>query len=454
MGRLFWKFFLAILFAQLAATLGVGATFWVWDQARSLADNGGSAHIDAGPAAEAVLDAAALTYKYGAQAGLRELAVRPGRMRIFMLDAGGRDVFGRTVSAELQAEAERLAGSAAVRQLSGADGQRFTLFVQRADAGRRPGQLLRGGPPGGRPGGKPPEGHRLPYITMVVGTLASLLFAALLAWYFARPIRALRGAFEAAAGGDLAPRFATGKGGDELADLGHDFDRMSSQLHALMDSQRRLLHDVSHELRSPLARLQAAIGLAHQQPDKLPESLVRIERESVRMDQLIGELLTLSRLDAAPALTATETITLADLADEIGADAAFEAAGVGRQVLVGGDRSVQVRAAPHLLWRAIENVVRNAIKHSPTGETIEVMLESGAGKVLLHVRDRGAGVALADLEKIFQPFYRSDPQANNIDGHGLGLAIARRVVAAHGGTISARNRDGGGLEVTITLPAT
>jgi signal transduction histidine kinase len=453
MGRLFWKFFLAILFAQLAATLGVGATFWVWDQARSKADNGGAAHIDAGPAADALLDAAALTFKYGGEAGLRELAERPGRMRILMLDTRGVDVLKRPVGAELQAEVERLADSAAVRQLSDTEGRRFTLFVQRADAGHRPGQLFRGGPPSGRPGGKPPEGHRLPVITMVVGTLASLLFAALLAWYFARPIRALRGAFEAAASGDLAPRFAAGKSGDELADLGHDFDRMSGQLRALMDNQRRLLHDVSHELRSPLARLQAAIGLAHQQPDKLAESLNRIERESVRMDQLVGELLTLSRLDAAPALPATEDINLAEMIYEIAADAAFEAAGIGRQVLVSGARAAQVRAAPDLLWRAIENVVRNAVKHSPKDGMVDVVLETHAGTVLLHVRDRGAGVAPADLDKIFQPFYRSDPQANNIDGHGLGLAIARRVAEAHGGTINARNRDGGGLEVTLALPA-
>jgi two-component system OmpR family sensor kinase len=288
----------------------------------------------------------------------------------------------------------------------------------------------------------------------VVGTLASLLFAALLAWYFSRPIRALRGAFEAAASGDLAPRFgAAGRGrGDELADLGHDFDRMSGRLRALLDNQRRLLHDVSHELRSPLARLQAAIGLAHQQPDKLDVSLARIERESVRMDQLVGELLTLARLETAAALPALDDIGIADMVAEIGADAAFEAASQGRRVTVAGTTAAQVRGAPDLLWRAIDNVVRNAIKHSPRGGVVEIVLGDAAGQALLRVRDRGPGVDSADLDTIFEPFYRSHPGAANLDGHGLGLAIARRVIDAHGGTITAANRDGGGLDVTIALP--
>eukprot|EP01041_Mallomonas_annulata_P035871 gene35871-58887_t len=140
--------------------------------------------------------------------------------------------------------------------------------------------------------------------------LASLLFAVLLAWYFSRPIRSLRQAFEAASRGDLAPRFAhaAGKRGDELSGLGRDFDRMTARLRSLMDAQTRLLHDVSHELRSPLARLQAAIGLAHQQPEKAHATMERIERESVRMDKLVGELLTLARLESGPINQAREQI--------------------------------------------------------------------------------------------------------------------------------------------------
>jgi signal transduction histidine kinase len=142
-----------------------------------------------------------------------------------------------------------------------------------------------------------------------------------------RPIRALRQAFDAAANGDLAPRFTSegGKAGDELNDLGRDFDRMTARLRSLIDGQTRLLHDVSHELRSPLARLQAAIGLAHQQPEKWSASMERIERESVRMDKLVGELLTLARLEAGAIKASQEEISMADLLDQIADDAHYEA---------------------------------------------------------------------------------------------------------------------------------
>jgi signal transduction histidine kinase len=289
---------------------------------------------------------------------------------------------------------------------------------------------------------------------MTAALLASLLFAALLAWYFSRPIRALRSAFEAASAGDLTPRFggAGNRRGDELSDLGRDFDRMSGQLHMLMDGQRRLLHDVSHELRSPLARLQAAIGLAHQQPDKAAVSLERIERESIRMDKLVGELLTLSRLEASAALPAREDIAIMDMIEEIAGDARFEAEQCNRSLAISGLAVVNVRGAPDLLWRAIENVVRNAVKHSPEGGKVDIEVQANVEWIDIRVLDRGPGVPPDDLRAIFEPFFRSNAETNNVDGHGLGLAIARRVVDAHGGSIEAVNREGGGLSVTIRLP--
>jgi two-component system OmpR family sensor kinase len=366
----------------------------------------------------------------------------------------------------------------AVRMLAAPDGARYLVFVhslhERGQGGRGGpdgpfGPRFGGGPGGpggglhGRTGGPPGGAHFLPYITMIVATLASLLFAVLLAWYFSRPIRALRNAFEAASNGDLAPRFGAVKRvrDDELNDLGRDFDRMTGQLRALMDGQRRLLHDVSHELRSPLARLQAAIGLAQQRPEKIDSSLDRIERESVRMDKLVGELLTLSRLEVASAvagaLPAQEEIALMELVDGIVADARFEAEQQGRRIDLMGAALVTLRCAPDLLWRAIENVVRNAIKYSPEGGAVTVALEATIDKVTLSVMDRGPGVAPQHLAAIFQPFFRSQEGgdnlgAHNLDGHGLGLAIAQRVIDAHAGTIAASNRDGGGLCVVITLP--
>jgi two-component system OmpR family sensor kinase len=494
-GRLFWKFFLSILLAQVAATFGIGGTIWLRDQARN---RSGEATLDVGPPGMIMLDAARATLQHGGIQGLHDLAAGTRRMRLFVLDDAGRELLGRAVPARLRAEVLRSEGNSqgqAVARLVAPDGRRYIAFASRIprsapdalleDAARveaggggfggvgsmagNPGQMRddddnrdpgmeapgMGGPMprrmngmGGNAGFPP---HLGPWLGVVAATLASLLFAALLAWYFSRPVRALRSAFESAAAGDLAPKFADSQfsvGSDELAELGHDFDRMSAQLRALMDGQRRLLHDVSHELRSPLARLQAAIGLAHQQPDKIQPSLERIERESVRMDRLVGELLTLSRLEATSTLPASEAVDLVEMVDQIADDARFEA---GARIAVHAPTPATVRGTPDLLWSAVENIVRNAVKHGAGGE-VDVELHPDAGQVHIEVLDRGPGIAPEHLGDIFEPFFRSNPTMNHVDGHGLGLAIAKRVVETHGGRITAANRIGGGLRVTISLP--
>ncbi|WP_051971447.1 ATP-binding protein [Massilia sp. 9096] len=472
MGRLFWKFFLSILLAQVAATIGIGGTLWLRDQARQ---RSGEPTLDLGPPAFIMLDAAAATLKHGGVDGLRELAAGSRRIRLFVLDEEGHELLGRPVSPRLREEVERNLDNGgathAVARLRGPDGRNYLAFASRV-AGLRAGAPGNGDAPGmpdmpgaaggpGGPGGPgggwfglPPEfGHHVNrWLPLTAATLASLLFAVLLAWYFSRPIRALRIAFEAAAAGDLAPKFDAariGVGGDELAELGHDFDRMSAQLRALMEGQRRLLHDVSHELRSPLARLQAAIGLAHQQPDKLQASLERIERESVRMDRLVGELLTLSRLEAATVQAGDELIDVVEMVDQIADDARFEA---GARIEVEAALPMTVRGAPDLLWSAVENIVRNAVKHGGAGGKVELMLHPDHDQVHVDVLDRGPGIAEEHLGEIFEPFFRSNPTRNNVDGHGLGLAIAKRVIENHGGRIAAANRPGGGLRVTISLP--
>ena len=453
MGRLFWKFFLCILLAQVAATIGIGGAFWLRDRARSQA-----IELDNGPPAWIALDAAAATLKHGGVQALRGMLGELQRPQVFVQDSQGRELLGRAVPSELQAEVRRQLASGeprrGIRQLAGPDGERYTAFVRRQ---------FRGAPLAGagaaaahqhRPGEAPPgagPGRRVGQVAgIVAATLASLLFAALLAWYFSRPIRALRSAFEAASRGDLAPRFANpGRAGDELSDLGRDFDRMSARLAALMDGQRRLLHDVSHELRSPLARLQAAVGLAHQQPERIGSSLERIERESMRMDKLVGELLTLSRLEASTGLARREQLDLTELADQIAADARFEAGPEAPRISVEAPGPILVQGDPDLLWSALENVVRNAIRHGGNGN-VRIVLHLDAQWAHLDVLDCGPGIAAADLASIFRPFFRSNP--NKVDGHGLGLAIAQQVLAAHGGSIGASNREGGGLQVRLSLP--
>ena len=307
----------------------------------------------------------------------------------------------------------------------------------------------------GSPPPAPPRDHRrnrgLPMAPLLSGLLVSLLSALALAWYFAKPIRQLRRAFDAAAAGDLGVRIGDGMGGrrDELADLGRDFDHMTERLGQLVDGQKRLLHDVSHEMRSPLARLQAAIGLARQQPEHFDETLTRIEREGERLDALVDELLTLSRLQAGVA-GETEEVDVQELLEGIVEDARFEGAArqVNVQLAVAGLPTV--RANPALLHRAIENVVRNALHHSPPGGAVRVTGEADGRHLRLTIADQGPGVPPEALDKIFQPFYRGGGKTSG-GGYGLGLAIAERVIAAVDGKIRAKNADTGGLAVEIDL---
>jgi two-component system, OmpR family, sensor kinase len=322
---------------------------------------------------------------------------------------------------------------------------------------RGPGRPDGPGGPGG-PGDRPPQ--QFPIEPIAGGIFASLVFAALLAWYVSKPIRSLRRAFDAAAQGNLDVRVGDGIGQrrDELADLGHDFDRTAAQLKRLMDGQRRLLHDVSHELRSPLARLQAAVGLARQQPANIEASMERIEREAVRMDKLVDELLTLSRVEAGLGRGPQEDVDVIDLVTEVAQDAAFEAQAGAIPVALDTDldalKGARVNGHPEMLHRALENVMRNAVRHSSAGGRVRIAGRRDAARheIVIAIEDAGPGVAPAELESIFEPFFRG-AQAKGTRGHGLGLAIARRVVEAHGGRIAAANRASGGLAVEIRLPA-
>jgi two-component system OmpR family sensor kinase len=304
---------------------------------------------------------------------------------------------------------------------------------------------------------RPP--HHFPFGLFATGVIASFVSSFLLAWYFSQPIGILRKAFRAAAKGDLSQRVTPtiGSRRDEIADLGRDFDDMATQLQTLMISQRRLLHDVSHELRSPLARLQASIGLAHQQPEKVASSLARIEHEAGRLDKLVGEVLTLSRLESGVPQPLDEYIDILELADAVIDDARFEANALSRQVVFQCDVEDNpiIQGHGELLYRALENVVRNAIHHTPANTAVTLAIHHDAASSLhLTVDDQGSGVPEAELGSIFEPFQRSSNVNPSRNGYGLGLAIARRAIESHGGTIRAKNLASGGLRVDIYLPLT
>lgn len=471
-GRLFWKFFFAFWLALLLAGGGVGtAVWWHQQQARERIEAERDTLLIGGPRVALAVSAAASVVSHGGLPALRDLIAEwrgEHLPHIYVVDERGRELFGREASSDVIADARLRAGTSDPRRparlVAAPDGQQLLLFVPQQEAG---GDFFdpRRGPPGGVfPPGEPPPHRRPPFerreglppepwVPILAGLVASVMFSALLAWYLARPIRNLRWAFGEVADGNLETRVGPLMGArrDEIADLGTDFDRMAQQIQSLIGAQRRLLHDVSHELRSPLARLQAAIGLARQDPAKLEATLDRIEREAVRLDELVGQLLTIARLDAGSRDGRSEPVELIDLAAAIADDARFEAQASGRELSFAGDGEAEMMVRVELIQRAFENVIRNAVKYTADGTVVEASARVADGQFVLTVADRGPGVPEEDLEAIFEPFYRS-PGGQAAGGFGLGLAIARRAVEAHGGRIVAHNRAGGGLMMTLSLP--
>ena len=282
-----------------------------------------------------------------------------------------------------------------------------------------------------------------------------------LARYLTGPIVRLRAATHQLASGNLGARAAETKRTDELAELIHDFNRMAERLEALLNSQKQLISDISHELRSPLARLNVALGLARQRSNAdSAKVLDRIELEADRLNEMIGKLLTLARLESGEPPEEHAVVHIPDLLQEVVADADFEARSrnCGVKLLQADDCTTQ--GNPGLLRSAIENVVRNAVRYTAPASEVEIRLscrtQNGAGsQAVISVRDHGPGVPDQEISNLFRPFYRLDAaRERQTGGTGLGLAIAERAVRLHQGTITARNAQGGGLEVEIRLPAT
>jgi two-component system sensor histidine kinase CpxA len=292
------------------------------------------------------------------------------------------------------------------------------------------------------------------YMRLVGLLLTSVIVCLLLAWYLTSPLRKLGEATRKLAAGDLATRVArrVGRRRDEFADLAKDFDNMAARIESLIDSQQVLTRDISHELRSPLARMSVALELAKKR--STPEStplLERIGNEAERLNEMISRILTLSKLESGSEDYSKTTLDLSDLVRDIAADAEFEASGKGKSVAAEAIENCSVNGNENLLRSAIDNVVRNAIRYTAEKTQVDVSLKTNNGNAILKVRDHGGGVPQVELENLFRPFYRvGEARERKTGGTGLGLAIAQRAVAVHGGTISAENV-GDGLEVSIVL---
>lgn len=282
----------------------------------------------------------------------------------------------------------------------------------------------------------------------MLGIFAVLCYA--LARHVTSPIRSMQKTVERFGQGDFTAR-VNSKRGDELGQLGRTFDRMAERIDNLLKAQRRLLQDISHELRSPLARLGVAVELARGGAN-LDSSLNRIEREGTRLNTLVGELIQVTRGEGDPQGLATEKIRLDELVDTIVEDSRIEAE--KRHVILNASLSnVTMEGNPELLRRAVENLVRNAIRYSPEETTVDISLSKVGSVYRVSVRDHGTGVPEESLSSIFDPFYRVEKDRGRTSGGvGLGLAIAKRAVELHRGTMRAQNVKPG-LRVEIDLPA-
>ena len=240
-----------------------------------------------------------------------------------------------------------------------------------------------------------------------------------------------------------------GRRRDELAELGADFDRMAQRMQLLVSAQQRLLHDVSHELRSPLARIQAAVGVARQQPERTAVMQERVERESTRLDILVGEFLTLARLETEATSPASEPIDMIELLTEVCDDARFEAQASNRDLLFSFSGDYWIQGRGDLLYRAFENVVRNAVKFTYESTVVKVDAQASPTSLIVTVSDHGPGVPQEFHAQMFEPFQRVGDAG--VEGFGLGLTIAKRAIESHGGRIEAQAAEGGGLAIRVSL---
>jgi two-component system sensor histidine kinase CpxA len=370
-----------------------------------------------------------------------------------LVDERGQDLLGRQVPSYLQRRIDRLErGKHRHEQhrykrwtVTTADGQTYRLMPDFKSVTL--GRIIR------RP--------KVIAIPLVIATLVSGLVCFLLARYLTRPIRHLSSATQQYAQGnlDLRVRPLMGRRKDELAELASDFDQMAVRLQTLITSHRQLLSDVSHELRSPLARLQVALGLARQRQGSAPEpELDRIELEAERLNELIGQLLSISRLETLSSTEGFSPVRVDSMIEEIVDNANFEAAEKDCKVEILAAMPAVVRADESLLRSALDNVVRNAVIYTFEGTSVEISLQPDEyrdGWIVITVRDHGPGVPEHMLDKLFEPFVRvAESRDRQSGGYGLGLAIAERAIRLHGGDITAANEEGGGLRLIIRLPVT
>jgi len=443
--RLFWKIFLpfwvaqalllGLLYMRLHTRLHTENPWWVQPERRLIPN---------------FADLAVERYEQGGQPALRALLDRSSmarRVNYWLLDSAGRELSGRPLPAEIPDFAQRALHREGVARPDDSVILVAPVTTQR-DSYLLVGEFI-----------PPPLSERVPgdmIWVLKLGTIISALMCLVIAHYLSKPIERLRNATNEMARGNLDIRVGNtiGNRRDEIADLVRDFDSMAGELRNQIVSERNLLSGVSHELRSPIARMRLALALARSSDaHERAEMLDRIEQDTIQLDSMLDRILTVARLESGQYKPKFESLPLNDVVDEVLDDARFEAAATDATVNYTDDAIVSVNGDPGLLRSAIENVVRNAIFYSGEGGIVDVRLRVADGQAVLTVCDNGKGVPEEALPLLFKPFYRvDDSRGTTTGGMGLGLAIVRNAMAAHGGTVTARNVSPHGLEVELRLP--
>lgn len=448
MRRLFWRIFALFWFATVVLILAI---FWITSNNFENERLPGLDVTRMDFVLNDELRSSARALRDGGVDGLKRRITEMQALRgvsVFAIDASGQDLLGRDVPESVRdaighpvQDSEGLhAGRMRLRHLSTPDGSKFEAVAM-----FRGSSLVR-------------MLYKRPttfFLHLLAAMVISAVFSLLLAAYITAPLARIRRSAHRVARGDLSARV-----GDlpfnrsaEIVALANEFDTMASRLKDLVEGQQRLIRDVSHEMRSPLSRLRVALELARSQVGgDAATQLQRIEREAERLEEMISQAIQLSRMETTTP-SQVQDLALDEVLSDIAADAAFEAQSRQCTLHIAQSAPLRVHGEPDLIMSAIENVVRNAVKYTACGTTIDLRLDRTEQQARLRVRDRGPGVPSADCGRIFEPYFRTDSaRQRSSGGSGLGLAIAKRAIERQGGRIHASNVDGGGLEVEILLP--
>ncbi|MDO5638438.1 MAG: HAMP domain-containing sensor histidine kinase [Neisseria sp.] len=392
----------------------------------------------------------------GAREIMREWKDNPVANNVFVITGDDKqDILDRKIASNLVEGARKFASEHPNSPLAHIEydrwGEEYLFFIRGWDNQ----QIQRPPSPLFIPGLQlAPIWHEFIILTFII--LVGLLLAYILANNITKPIRLLGVGMNRLAAGDLETRISQQMDDrdDEISHLAQQFDKMAQQLQKLVGKERHLLHHVSHEMRSPLARMQAIVGLIQAQPQKQEQYVQRLESELTRMDTLVGELLTLSRLETSNIPLEKENLKLIPFLNQLVEDCQTIAQTNKQSILLQIDKvpeTARLLANESYLYRALDNVIRNAMNYSPEGSIIKVRLHQDSRNWLIDITDNGPGIDESQLPHIFTAFYRADSSAQK-PGTGLGLAITKHIVGQHGGKIIAENRRSNGLRMRFILP--